>query len=328
MRLLLDLRRRSIDYVIIGFCGYQATRTLCARGQAAGTSSLSITPRARGHGRAGANVSSSAPDREHSPVVGAVGIDGPVPPPKIVPQQRLVEECLQRLPRERPIIGVHFECASSRSALARRLFLGADRGAHQATRCFVVLTWSPGRPNNPLFPGDDDSARAVLPASAPAFGSHCRRRNWRSSLRSLAVCRLQYSAAMAPRASGGCARQAGGCPLRRRGPQVWYPWGVPHRVLQPASKDVKDLSMAGFSPLSGNCCANSRFAQVSGNYSTPLVERCSTCSYRLHLQTAYHRLLEDRFHPTRNRGRGAVLRIRTRGLTASLFDVSTSWPII
>jgi len=245
VRLLLDLRRRSIDYVIIGSAGYQASAERFAR---------AVRPR---HVIAFDNASRLAdmvvPAQTSRPLhqientlrlVGAVGIDGPVPPPKIVPQQRLVEECLQRLPQGRPIIGVHLSARQADQRWPDACFselIGALIRQHGAS---VVLTWSPGRRDNPLFPGDDDSARAVLARIGSPRLLALPTAELAQFIASLAVCDYVLCSDGAPVHLAAALGKPVVALFGGADPQVWYPWGVPHRVLQPASKDVKDLSMA------------------------------------------------------------------------------------
>jgi heptosyltransferase III len=128
------------------------------------------------------------------------------------------------------------------AALAQRL-----RREHGVT---VMLFWSPGAPDNPLHPGDDDKAALVQSAVRRADPSAAQ---WlvpmpTTSLDAL-IARLSGVDALIC-ADGGAMHVAAGLGI----PIVamigdsstvhWRPWGVASRVLQAPSREVSALGVS------------------------------------------------------------------------------------
>ena len=107
----------------------------------------------------------------------------------------------------------------------------------------IVLFWAPGSKNDPAHPGDDEKMGAIAhhfagnPSIVPFHTSTLGELVAGLSLCDLLVC-----------SDGGAMHVAAGlgkpivCMFGDADASRWHPWGVPHEVLQPASRDVKDLS--------------------------------------------------------------------------------------
>jgi len=178
-------------------------------------------------------------------LAGHFGIEGPIPPLKVVPEKGDVVHAQAAFGAGRgPRVAVHLSArrpaqrwpAERYAALVQRL-----HATHEA-RC--MLLWSPGPADHPQHPGDDDKAeriRALLAGAVPAAFYPTPRLP--TLIGALAAC----DGAIMP--DGGAMHLAaalgrpivalfGDSPADR-----WRPWGVPCRVLQPASQDVNDLSV-------------------------------------------------------------------------------------
>ena len=122
--------------------------------------------------------------------------------------------------------------------------LGAEHGVQ------VMLLWSPGAPDHPQHPGDDDKAAAVLRAIGPgvAVDPHAvipyPTARLAELIGALAACDEVICA------DGGALHLAaalgkpivalfGDSPVER-----WRPWGVRHRIVRPESRDIADASAA------------------------------------------------------------------------------------
>jgi ADP-heptose:LPS heptosyltransferase len=107
----------------------------------------------------------------------------------------------------------------------------------------ILLLWAPGDPDNPMHPGDDDKAREIL--------RQCRE-----------VALLAYPTVTLPRLiaalsvcdrvvcpDGGAMHLAAGlgkpilCFFGDSPPERWRPWKTAHELLQPQSRDLRDLSV-------------------------------------------------------------------------------------
>ena len=107
-----------------------------------------------------------------------------------------------------------------------------------------LLLWSPGASDHPQHPGDDAKARAIadaagsLPLTAyPTF--ELRDLAAALSLADYVVC-----------SDGGAMHIAAAlakpilCFFGDSDATRWHPWGVPYRLLQPASRNAVDISVA------------------------------------------------------------------------------------
>jgi heptosyltransferase-3 len=104
----------------------------------------------------------------------------------------------------------------------------------------VMLLWAPGAKADPRHPGDDATARLIaervsctpvetrtLPALVAAL-----------SLARAVVCPDGGAMHLAAGLGKPIVALFGDSPVER-----WHPWGVPHRVVRPASHNLKDLSL-------------------------------------------------------------------------------------
>lgn len=112
----------------------------------------------------------------------------------------------------------------------------------QPTR--FVLLWSPGSADNPLHPGDDEKAMAVLNSLSPNFPVEAvRTESLAQLIAALARCHVIVCA------DGGAMHVAAGlqlsiaCLFGNSGAQRWRPWGVPYRLLQKPSLEVVDIGV-------------------------------------------------------------------------------------
>lgn len=177
-----------------------------------------------------------------------LGLDSgaPIPPLKVVPNAQEVERAREAYGTgSGPRIAVHVSARrpAQRWPAERYAELLQRLRAEHGARCMVL--WAPGPANHPQHPGDDDKAariRALLgPDNSAAFYPTNR---LQALIGALAAC----DAAILP--DGGALHLAaalgkpvvalfGDSPAHR-----WRPWGVPHQLLRPESKDVKDIAVA------------------------------------------------------------------------------------
>ena len=143
----------------------------------------------------------------------------------------------------RRVVGMHISArkapqrwpAERFAALARRLY--ETEGAH------VLLLWAPGPSDNPLHPGDDEKAsgiRAALP-DVPILGVRTER------LEELIAALGQCDSLIC--SDGGAMHLAAAlgkpivCLFGNSAADRWHPWKVRYELLQPASLNVKDVSV-------------------------------------------------------------------------------------
>ena len=107
----------------------------------------------------------------------------------------------------------------------------------------VLLLWSPGAGDHPQHPGDDAKAQAIMAACA------------KLPLKAYPTLELRDLAAALSLADyvicsdGGAMHIAAAlgkplvCFFGDSDATRWHPWGVPYRLLQPASRDAADISL-------------------------------------------------------------------------------------
>ena len=108
-----------------------------------------------------------------------------------------------------------------------------------------MLLWSPGAADHPRHPGDDDKAMEIARKS----GGNERLVAYRAGpLRDLIGALAACDVVVTP--DGGAMHLAAAlgkpivCFFGDMPPERWRPWGVPHRLLRPDSRDVADLSVS------------------------------------------------------------------------------------
>ena len=106
-----------------------------------------------------------------------------------------------------------------------------------------LLLWSPGAADHPQHPGDDAKARAVMDAA----GGLPLRAYPTLELRDLAAALSLADYVIC--SDGGAMHIAAAlgkpilCFFGDSDAARWHPWGVPHRLLQPESRDAADISL-------------------------------------------------------------------------------------
>ena len=108
-----------------------------------------------------------------------------------------------------------------------------------------VLLWSPGSSDNPLHPGDDGKAADLLRQLGRDFPVEAMvTATLPQLIAALSACDAMVCS------DGGAMHLAAGlglpivCLFGNSGATRWRPWGVPYRLLQKESLDVRDIAVA------------------------------------------------------------------------------------
>ena len=185
-----------------------------------------------------------------------LGVEGSVPALVLVPDPREVEKArvlLAAHPGRK--IAVHISARRRAQRWPAERFAELLRRLSLEHRTRSVLLWSPGPQDHPQHPGDDRKAAEVLHAvgSDQATVIPYSTATLASLIGALAACDAVICSdggAMHIAAALGKPIVAlfGDSPVER-----WRPWGVPHRIVRPDSRDVADASvgdvLAAFSEL-------------------------------------------------------------------------------
>jgi heptosyltransferase-3 len=246
LRMLLALRRRAIDYVILASPGYQASAERLAR---------MVAPRHiigfdNGSGLADTVVPAQTERMLHQAentfrLLRSFGIEGPPPPLKLFPDANLVKEYRKRLPTTNgPVVGVHISARESDRRWPDGRYaelISALIADHQAT---VVLTWAPGPRDNSQFPGDDGNARGIAERCASDRLIALPTATLTQLIASLAICDYVVCSDGGPVHLAAALGKPVVCLFGSERPELWHPWGVPYRLLQSDSRTAADISLA------------------------------------------------------------------------------------
>jgi ADP-heptose:LPS heptosyltransferase len=107
----------------------------------------------------------------------------------------------------------------------------------------IWLFWAPGPRDDPMHPGDDNTAKALVEALSGRVAA-CPTRVLGELIDGLAGCNVVFCS------DGGAMHLAAGlgkpivCLFGDSDATRWHPWGVPYRLLQPASRHVRDVTVA------------------------------------------------------------------------------------
>ncbi len=140
------------------------------------------------------------------------------------------------------LIGIHISARKPSQRWPAENFAELIRQLHRTQAATFMLFWSPGESDNPLHPGDDAKAEAIMHTlpGIPVLAYPTRELG--QLIGGLSICDAIICS------DGGAMHLAAGlgkpllCLFGKSDATRWHPWGVPHRVLQPASLDVSDIS--------------------------------------------------------------------------------------
>jgi ADP-heptose:LPS heptosyltransferase len=267
LRMLIELRRRAIDCVILASPGFQASAERLAR---------MVGPRHivgfdNGSGLADKVVPAHIDHALHQVentfrLLQTLGIEAPPPALKLTPDPKLVEAYRDRLPgKDGPVIGVHISAREADRRWPDARFAELITALIAEHRATVVLTWAPGPQDNPRFPGDDDNARDIAARCGCAKLIALPSEGLAQLIASLAVCDYVVCSDGGPVHLAAALGKPVVCLFGSEKAELWHPWGVPYRLLQPESRDVRSIGvvevLAAFrSLLGGSMTAPARLA--------------------------------------------------------------------
>ena len=172
-----------------------------------------------------------------------LGVEGPIPPLKVVPDPSLVARALDAFGVSRDKLKLAVQISARRPAQQwpTRHFVQLIERLH-ALGVAVMLLWAPGPSSHPRHPGDDEKAAAITAAlTAGASPVAYRTERLAELIGALAACDAVITS------DGGAMHLAAAlqkplvCFFGDVPPEQWYPRGVPHRILRAASRQVADI---------------------------------------------------------------------------------------
>jgi heptosyltransferase-3 len=188
----------------------------------------------------------------------ALGVSGPIPPLRLVPEPQAVRRLQEQL-RERPgpCIAVQISARRPNQRWPAERFVELITHLQETSGATCMLLWSPGSQADPRHPGDDEKAQQVAAGVPGARLLVHRTASLAELIAAIAAADLMICS------DGGASHIAAAlgkpvvCLFGDSPAERWHPWGVEHRVLQPASRKVEDISvqevLAACAGLSGRC---------------------------------------------------------------------------
>ncbi len=269
LRLIAELRRTDFDYAVLPGAGFLPHALRFAR---------LIAPRhiigftesgRRGSGRIDLGMPYQLPRPMHEVedifrLLGPLGIDEPPGPLTVVapPSETARAQAMLAPLGSGPVIGLHISARKVRQRWPKEHFVALARELSRRFSCRLVLFWSPGSEHNPLHPGDDEKAAWIMAHARDLPMVACPTTRLTELMGGLAACDQVILS------DGGAMHIAAGLgkPIvaffGNSDPVRWRPWGVPHRVLQPDSRDVSDISpeqvLAAYQDLAAECAIGRR----------------------------------------------------------------------
>lgn len=189
-----------------------------------------------------------------------MGLDYATPAPMVVcdPQVRETLKAdiggrLGFVPRT--LIGVHLSARKPSQRWSVDRFAALIRQLHAPAGTAFALLWAPGAEGNRLHPGDDGRAAQVIERLRDAPIVPVATHRLEHLIAALALCDRIVCA------DGGAMHLAAAlgkplvCLFGDSDPSRWRPWGVPHELLQPASRNVTDIMVEDVVQAHRRLCA-------------------------------------------------------------------------
>lgn len=164
-----------------------------------------------------------------------------MPAARILPHADLLAAAQAKLGAG-PVLGLHISARKPTQRWPAERFVELIQQLHGADPTLrFALFWAPGASDNPLHPGDDAKAQQIVDACAGLPLTPMPTQQLSELIAGLAAChRIVCS-------DGGHMHLAAAlgkpivCLFGKSDAARWHPWGVPCRLIQPASQDVGEV---------------------------------------------------------------------------------------
>lgn len=186
----------------------------------------------------------------------ALDVTNALGPTRLFPDMNLVSALRTRLSLTAdalPVVGIHISSRRPQQRWPIANFAALMRRIHGAQAVRFILFLSPGRADDPMHPGDDEKADALLREVADLPVTACPALTI-SELIAGMVCIDSLICG-----DGGAMHVAAAlgkpivCFFGHSIATEWHPWGVPYVLLQPETRHVDDISvdeaLAGYGRL-------------------------------------------------------------------------------
>lgn len=165
-----------------------------------------------------------------------------IPAARISPEPAALTRARQRLQpvgATKPLVGINISARLISQQWPPERFIELIHQLQNEYRC--VLFWSPGSANNPGHPGDDEKAERIVKACPDADLIAYPTQTLADLIAGISCTDVLITA------DGGALHIGAACnrPIVAMfgdsDASQWYPWRVPHTILQKDSKDVRSI---------------------------------------------------------------------------------------
>jgi heptosyltransferase III len=240
----LALRAERFDLAILASPGYSARAVRLGRLLAPGSLAAFVPPGRRiagvEHGVEDVPIGSMHHVEETLRILRPFGVTDP-PGPTRLGRHRLTR------PAGAPLrFAVHVSARKPSSRWPEERFPALLARLHERLGATFRLLWSPGAEDDPRHPGDDGKASRILAASQALPVEAVPTHTLGSLVDAIAGCDAIACS------DGGAMHLAAalGLPVACLfGDSIaarWHPWGVDYRLLQPPSRDARDVDVEAF----------------------------------------------------------------------------------
>ena len=250
LRLIVRLRKEQFDYAILATPGFEPRSLRLAR-MIGARHVLGYAEPDKGHPPVDIALLYDRATNAHEveqvfTLLRALGVNGSPPSAHVFPdagERREIETALARLGQGKPVVGVHISAQGKKQQWSGENFAALIRAIGERHAARFLLLWSPGEPDNPKHAGDDDKARAVMEYCKGIPVLPCPTEGVSRLIAALSLCDYVVCT------DGGAMHLAAAldkpilCFFGDSTPERWRPWKAPHELVQPASQDLKDLSV-------------------------------------------------------------------------------------
>ncbi len=264
VKLLWQLRQMKFDYAILATSGF-ATRSLKLARMLAPKHIIGFVTEQASSARIDHAIQHMEGSLLHETedmfrLLEPLGIFAPIGALTVVPDVSQIIRLRQALPTwidqpEGPLVALHISARKAKQRWSVENFSALAHHLNQQHRARFLVFWSPGDENNPFHPGDDGKAAQLLDAMAGLPAVPVRTVHLSELIAGLSLCDVAILS------DGGGMHLAAGlgkplvCFFGNSAAERWYPWGVPHELLQKPSRDVSDITVdevvAAFTRLLG-----------------------------------------------------------------------------
>lgn len=252
LRMFWQMRRRGIDLAILAGCSFLPRPLGLARWAGARKILGFVEPGKSGTEHITLPVEYGQPQGLHEVedvcrLLQPLGITGQPPGLCLIPKVARVTALRQQLfpagTDGKPVIGLHISARKVKQRWPVERFAELAHLLHVRYGCCFMLFWSPGAADNPHHPGDDEKAAALQAACTGLPLIPCPTTELDALVAGLSLTDKVICA------DGGAMHVAAGlgkpvvCLFGNSDAARWYPWGVPHQLLQAESRDVNDIAV-------------------------------------------------------------------------------------